>query len=91
MALVLVAVVVVQFGSHYAHQRMLAFVGQQVLRALRLDLFSHLQRLSMSFHDRNEVGKVMSRLQNDVRQLQGLLDLAVQSLADVVSLAESSW
>ncbi len=86
MALVLVAVIVVQFGSHYAHQRMLAFVGQQVLRALRLDLFSHLQRLSMSFHDRNEVGKVMSRLQNDVRQLQGLLDLAVQSLADVVSL-----
>jgi len=86
MAMILLAVFVIQFVSQYTHQRLLAFVGQRVLLALRLDLFRHLQRLSMSFHDRNEVGKVMSRLQNDVRQLQGLLDLAVQSLADLVSL-----
>ena len=80
------AVAVLQLGSQYAQMRIMAFVGQRILFRLRLDLFKHLQRLSMSFYDRNETGRVMSRVQNDVQQLQELVSLIVTTLADFASL-----
>lgn len=83
---IFMAVALLQFVSQYTHMRVMTFVGQRVLLNLRLDLFKHLQRLSMSFFDRHESGRVMSRVQNDVRQLQELVSLVVSTLADVVSL-----
>ena len=76
----------VQYVFNYLHMRLMAFVSQRVLYTLRMDLFKHLQRLSMSYFDRNEVGKVMSRVQNDVQQLQEFLFIVVLSVADVLSL-----
>lgn len=48
-------------------------VGQKALYKLSADMYEHLQRLSLSFYDRAEVGRVMSRLQSDVTVLEGLL------------------
>ncbi len=84
--LLFVLVAFVQYVSNYIHLRLMAFVGQRVLFRLRVDLFKHLQRLSMSFYDRNEVGRVMSRVQNDVQQLQEFLSIVILTLADVLSL-----
>ena len=86
VALVFVGVAVLQFAANYMNMRVLAFVGQRVLYSLRIDLFGHLQRLSMSFFDRNETGRVMSRLQNDVQQLQELTSMATMTLANILSL-----
>ena len=86
IVLALLAIALLQLGSQYIHMRMMAFVGQRMLLRLRVDLFKHLQRLSMSFYDRNETGRVMSRVQNDVQQLQELVSMVVSTLADVVSL-----
>ena len=69
---VYVVIAVIQYITNYTHLRIMAFVSQQILYSLRFDLFKHLQRMSMSFYDRNEVGSVMSRIQNDVQQLQEL-------------------
>ena len=49
------------------------YVGHRVLQRLRIDMFHHLQKLSLRFHDNNEVGRVMSRVQNDVTSMQELL------------------
>ena len=87
IVLVFVAVALFQFGSHYVNLRTMAFVGQRVLYRLRMDLFTHLQRLSMRFYDRNEVGKVMSRVQNDVQQLQEFLSVVLVTLGDVLSIS----
>jgi ABC-type multidrug transport system fused ATPase/permease subunit len=76
----------VRFVSNYAYQVTLAKVSQGVLYTLRTRIFEHLQRLSPSFYDKNEVGRIMSRGQNDVNQLQEFLNLVVSSLADVLSL-----
>ena len=86
VALAFIFVASVQFASNYLHLRLMAFVGQRVLYTLRVELFGQLQRLSMSYYDRNEVGRVMSRVQNDVQQLQEFLTIVVISLADVLSL-----
>ena len=76
----------VRFVSNYMYQVTLARVSQGVLYSLRTRIFWHLQRLSPSFYDNNEVGRIMSRGQNDVNQLQEFLNLVVSSLADVLSL-----
>ena len=80
-------VAALQLAFNYLHLRVGAFVAQQVLYKLRMDLFRHLQGLSMSYFDRSEVGKVMSRIQNDVQQLQEFLFIGVISVAGVLSLA----
>ena len=86
VVLVFMGVAVLQFASQYAHMRVMGFVGQRVLYNLRTELFGHLQRLSMRFFDRNEVGRVMSRVQNDVQQLQEFISIFVTGLSDVLTL-----
>jgi ATP-binding cassette subfamily B protein len=49
-------------------------------------MYAHLQRLSMSFMDKTEVGRLMSRLQGDVGALQEFLDTLVTSLGDLLLL-----
>ena len=87
VVLIFVGVALLQYGAQYIHLRTMSFVGQRVLYDLRVDLFSHLQGLSMKFYNRNEVGRVMSRVQNDVSQLQEFISIVVITIADVLSLA----
>jgi ATP-binding cassette subfamily B protein len=61
--------------------RITVYINLQVLHALRMGLFRHLQGLSMAYFDRNQTGKVMSRVQNDVQQLQGSVQLVAGSIA----------
>ncbi len=49
------------------------WIGHRVLLRLRLEMFAHLQKLSLRFYDNNETGRVMSRVQNDVTSMQELL------------------
>jgi ABC-type multidrug transport system fused ATPase/permease subunit len=63
------------------------YIGHRILLRLRTEMFDHLQRLSLGFYDRHEVGRVMSRVTSDVTSLQELMTsgfLAV--LADFVGL-----
>ena len=73
LGLAMVALALVSWAAYYGYMSTTAWMGHRVLLTLRLQMFSHLQKLSMSFFDRNEVGRVMSRVQNDVTALQELL------------------
>ena len=77
---------VVQFVSGYIHRRIFIRLGQQMLYEMRLELFNQLQNLSISFFDNNKAGRIMSRIQNDVEQLQELIVIFVISLANIVSV-----
>ncbi|MBI2872038.1 MAG: ABC transporter ATP-binding protein [Chloroflexi bacterium] len=85
-ALVFGGVMLANYVFMYIHQMALAKASQQVLYELRTGMFNHLQRLSISFFDRNEVGRVMSRVQNDVQQLQEFLSIMILGLGDLLSL-----
>jgi len=75
------------FGQ-YVQQVTTAFMGHNILLTLRTQMFAHIQKLSLSFLDRNEVGRVMSRVQNDVTVLQELLTTGLLTiLADFAGLA----
>jgi len=74
--------------SYYTQIRAEAAMGQGVLLNLRCQIFDHLQRLSVRFFDRNAVGRIMSRVQNDVGQLGDFLDSgAFWVIGEVISLA----
>jgi len=61
--------------------------AQRVLLDLRQALFTHLMRLDLSFYDRNAVGVLMSRIQNDVGNLQDLLTNGMLgTLSDFITL-----
>ena len=79
-------VAAVRFAMGVVHSRTMVKVGQWVLFDVRTRLFEHAQGLSMSFYDRNQVGRIMSRVQNDVQQLEESLSVLVLSLASFVSV-----
>ena len=67
--------------------RMASFLGAAVLHDLRAQLYSHLQRLSVSYYDKREIGAVMSRVQNDVSVIQNfLLDTAEATIIAVLTI-----
>jgi ABC-type multidrug transport system fused ATPase/permease subunit len=83
----LVGLAVLGWAGQAIQQLLTAWVGHNVLLTLRTRMFNHIQRLSLSFLDRTEVGRVMSRVQNDVTVLQELLTTGFLTiLADFVGL-----
>ena len=72
--------------THYVHQVTMARVSQDLLVSLRGDLFNHLQNLSMSFYDKVEMGRIMSRIQNDVHQIQEFLSQLAITLGDLLTI-----
>ena len=76
----------VGYAANYLHLVTLSRVGQNLLTGLRTSTFNHMQRLSLSYFQRTEVGSNMSRVQNDVQQLQEFLSIFVLSMGDVVRL-----
>lgn len=71
--LFVVGVVALGWGGRYLEELFLGYVGQKILYRVRTEMFDHLQRLSLKFFDQNKVGRIMSRVQNDVQQIQELL------------------
>jgi len=87
IGVVLAALAVVAWAAQYVQLAQTAWIGHRMLYTLRTKMFDHLMRLSLSFYDRNEVGRVMSRVQNDVTVLQDLLTSGLLTiLADFVGL-----
>ena len=86
LALVFLAVVLVQFVANYAQFVFMPKIGQAILYSLRTEMFEHQQRLSTAFHQRTSVGRLMSRNTSDVLQLQETFELLVQNVADILSL-----
>lgn len=84
---VLVCLAIVSWLGQLVQQLMTGFIGHNVLLTLRTKMFDHIQKLSLSFIDRNEVGRIMSRVQNDVTVLQELLTTGLLTiLADFAGL-----
>jgi ABC-type multidrug transport system fused ATPase/permease subunit len=61
------------------------FVGQRVIYDLRNALYTHLQSQSMSFYDSNQTGQLMSRVTNDVSQVQFFLTQGIARLVNTIA------
>lgn len=87
VSLAYVAVGVLQWAGEFGTQYVLNWVGQRIIFNVRTQIFEHLQRLPLSFYDRREVGRIMSRLLSDVGTLNDLLTSGFLAIAsDILTL-----
>ncbi len=94
LRLVLVVVALYIVGSAMGGLMFFAmgWMGQHVLRTLRLKLFTHMQRLSLGFYSRNETGDLMSRITNDTDTIQQMLSFAlIQVLSGALLIVWIGW
>jgi ATP-binding cassette, subfamily B, multidrug efflux pump len=78
---------VLEFGATYGQTWFTALLGQNVMRDLRMRLFSHLQRLPIAFFDRNPAGRLITRVTSDVETLNELFTAGVVSgMGDLFTL-----
>ncbi len=71
---------VVMWQAQFWQVWSMSIIGQKVLYRLSNDMFAHLQRLSLSFYDNTEIGRVMSRLQSDISVLEQMLSSGLLSI-----------
>ncbi|MDE0220345.1 MAG: ABC transporter ATP-binding protein [Spirochaetaceae bacterium] len=83
---VFVGIILVNFIANVLQEGVVARAGERVLFDLRRAMYRHLQRVSLSFMDRTETGRLMSRLQGDVYALQEFLESSVFAVGDMVLL-----
>ena len=69
VALIFATLVVASFGLGYAEYYLLEFTGQRIMFDIRCDLFKKMQAQSVRFFDRNPVGRLVTRVTNDVENL----------------------
>jgi len=82
-----IAALIGSFALRYLQYYFIQVVGQRVMYDIRSQIFSHLQRLPLSFFDRNPVGRLMTRMTNDVDALNDFLTQGfVSIMGDVVTL-----
>ena len=75
-----VASALLNWGATYAQTYLVNWVGQRALQDLRIELFEHLQRLSIGFYSRRKTGVIISRLTNDVQALDQLVTDGISTL-----------
>lgn len=71
---------VIQLATNIARVRIMSRVGQHVLYDVRTAMFDHLQKLSLSFYNRYSVGRVITRVINDVGTLREFITWAVLAI-----------
>lgn len=77
IALLYLLVYVINWLCTYWQTYFISWAGQNIIYNIRQKLFEHLQRLSFSFYDRIEAGRVMSRVTNDVGALNELVSSGI--------------
>ena len=82
-----VATLLLELTAEYGGLLLTTFVGQRVMYDLRMEIFAHLQRLSVTYFDRNPVGRLMTRVTSDVETLNELFSSGVVTIfGDVFTL-----
>ena len=79
-------VIALNFVASHVQETVVGKAAENVLFDIRRAMFAHLQKVSLSFMDKTEVGRMMSRLQGDVGSMQEFLETSVLSVGDIVLL-----
>ena len=80
IVILFVAAALLNWVATYLQTYLINWVGQRALQDLRIELFQHLQRLSVGFYSRNRAGVLISRITNDVQALDQLVTEGISTL-----------
>ena len=85
-AIILMTILGIGWGFNFIYVSTVARVGQRIISDLRIELFTHIENLSLDFHIKSESGRIMSRIQNDVNRLEETLQVFFTILSDTLIL-----
>ena len=77
IAFFMIAAMVAELVFSYVNEYRMQMLGQKIMYDIRTQIFSHLQRLNVSYFDRNPVGRLMTRVMGDVQALNELFTSGV--------------
>ena len=87
VSLGLLAIILLDGLRQYSTTYLTQLLGQKAVLNLRMDIFRHLQRLSIKFYDRNPAGRLITRATNDVEALNEMLSSGVVTIiGDIMQL-----
>lgn len=66
--------------ASFIYNRLMAKIGQNILKKLRDDMFSHMQNLPISYFDKNTNGSIMSLYTNDTDTLRQMINQAIPQI-----------
>ena len=72
---IFILILILSFGFNFLQVYAMEYTGQRVMHDLRMRVFGHIQRLSLSFFDRTPVGRLVTRITNDVQNLHEMLTI----------------
>ncbi len=81
-----IVVVVVNYLANIAQELLVGRIAGHLVFDLRRAMYLHLQQVSLTFMDKTQVGRLMSRLQGDVNALQEFLETSLFAVGDFVLL-----
>jgi len=88
LILALALVFIINFAFTFLHTYLLNYASQKVIYKLREDLFSHILSMRLSFFDKNPVGRLVTRVSNDMNNINEMFtDVLVTSLKDILLLS----
>ena len=86
--LAFLAVMIVRGIIQYVNTYLTQWIGQRTIFDLRMEIFEHLQRLGLKFYDRNPIGRLITRVTNDVEVLNDMFSSGiVMVFSDVFTIA----
>jgi ATP-binding cassette subfamily B protein len=80
ISMIYLLVLFFDFLAQYVQIRIMQRVGQQTMYDMRQEIFGHIQRLSMSYFDKNPVGRLVTRVTTDVDALNDLFAAGVVTM-----------
>jgi ATP-binding cassette subfamily B multidrug efflux pump len=85
IALLVVFILLINFGMNFSQVYAMELAGQRMMHDLRMRAFSHLQDLPTSFFDKNPVGRLVTRLTNDIQNVHEMFtSVLINLLKDVL-------
>ncbi len=87
LSLLYLGILIATFVLGYIQFYVMQIIGQSIMYDIRMEIFRQLQRLQLSFFDRNPVGRLVTRVTNDVNVLDDLFSSGVASIfGDLLTL-----
>ncbi len=77
MAALLLILVCCNFAFVFVQAMLIEFIGQRMMHHLRVDLFTHIQNLPLTFFTRHPVGRLVTRVTNDIQNMHEMFTSVV--------------
>ncbi|OPL17591.1 MAG: hypothetical protein AVO35_09170 [Candidatus Aegiribacteria sp. MLS_C] len=86
LALLLGVLIVISLAAGYGHVMALVIAGQRSMYDVRVELFRHIQELSLRFYSKNPIGRLVTRVTNDIEALNEMFSAVLVNLVKDVLL-----